>query len=204
MPDFDEELLNTEFQEDRVYEFLIVINLPKWVEKYALQLKSEFFDQFGLYYSRHSKPHITISKFPFLEKNQETILLLLQDYLFTLESIRIELNGFESYSNPNNRVISIYVEESETLNNLKNTFRDFRDRLGYEPKNFFVFRNPHVTIARGLRKEVFEKAKEIYLSRRYGSSFVINKLKVLRRKVNEDGTYGGYEDIGDLTLGGKP
>lgn len=185
----------------KIFEFLIVLNLPKWIDKYAKQLKSDFHDRFGSYYSRHSKPHITISKFPYLEKNQERFLRLLQGYLFSIDSIRIELNGFESFKGSNNRVISIHVEESDDLNKLKDTFHNFRDRLGYNSTNFFIFKNPHVTIARGLRKEVFEKAKDVYLPARYWSSFVVDKLKVLRREVNDDGTYGRYEDICDLMLG---
>ena len=186
----------------KIYEFLIVLNLPKWVDKYVVQLKDEFHNQFGFYYSRHSKPHVTISKFPFLEKDRESLLLFIQDQIFSTKPLQIELNGFESYRNSNNRVISIHVEESEDLNKLKRTFEKIRDDLGYDTTNFFVFRNPHVTIARGLRKEVFEKAKEVYLQERYWSSFEISKLKVLRREIKKDGSFGRYEDVCDLMLSG--
>lgn len=188
-------------EKNQIYEFLIVFNLPKWVEKYVVQLKDEFADTFGPFPSRHSVPHITLSKFPYLIQNQDTILLMLQDTLYKASPTQIELNGFGVFLN--SRVIYIHVEPSDELNGLRSPFYHIRDLYDYNKKGFHVFDKLHVTVARGLRKDVFEAARSKYLPQRYQSSFLKTKLTVLRREVKGNGKFGFYEEVTDLTLGGQ-
>lgn len=185
----------------QIYQFLIVFNLPQWVDKYVVQLKDEFAEEFGSFPSRTSKPHITISKFPYWIQNQDTILLLLQNELYRLQPLQIDLNGFDFFSN--SKVIYIHVDQSEEFQRLKAPFIHIKQLYHYKAKEFFIFKKPHVTIARGLRDGVFEEAKSLYLPRRYRSSFTKSKLKVLRREVIDEQSFGDYEEVCDLTLGGR-
>ncbi|MTI86541.1 MAG: 2'-5' RNA ligase family protein [Balneolaceae bacterium] len=168
-----------------VYQFLIVFNLPKWVDKYIVQLKEEFADEFGSFPSRESKPHITIAQFTYWIQDQDTILLLLQNDLYRFKPLQIHLNGYDSFS-WNNKVIYIHVDQSEDLQRLRAPFNHIKQLYNYKAEDFFIVKNPHVTIARGLQEDVFEKAKKVYLPRQYRSSFIKSKLKVLRREVIDE------------------
>lgn len=184
----------------RVYEFLIVINLPDSINDYVEGLKDEFYERFGFFPSRNSKPHITISKFPLLEKRPDTIISFLKRSFHGLSPFRIELNGFDSFLS--SRVIYLNVEDLPDLDKLKAPFNYIRE--DFKPKKYFhVLKDkPHVTIVRGLRSGIFDEVVEDYLLRTYENSFIVDELKVLRRENLGDGKYTNYEHIDDLILGG--
>lgn len=69
-------------ERSQIFEFLIVFNLPKWVDKYIVHLKDDFAQIFGSFPSRQSTPHITVAKFSYQVQNQDAILLMLQDSLY--------------------------------------------------------------------------------------------------------------------------
>lgn len=126
---------------------------------------------------------------------------MLQDSLYRASPVQIELNDFGVF--PSSRVIYIHVEPSENYERLRTPFFNIKQLYNYKNENFFVFDKPHVTIARGLRKDIFEKAKRIYLPQRYQSSFLKTKLTILRREVKGHQKFGRYEKVTDLTLGGQ-
>lgn len=118
------------------YQFLIVFNLPIWVDKYIVHLKEEFADTFGSFPSRHSTPHITLSKFPYQIQNQDTILLMLQDSLYRAQYIQIELNGFDIF--PTSRVIYIHVDPSENINCLRTPFHHIKSSIKLRISMFLI------------------------------------------------------------------
>ncbi|WP_234567287.1 2'-5' RNA ligase family protein [Rhodohalobacter sp. 614A] len=189
-------------EKKQIYQFLVVFDLPKWVDKYVIQQKEDFAERFGSFPSRTSIPHMTIAQFPYWVQDQDTILALLQDALYRLKPLQIELNGYDSFSR-NSKVIYIHVDESEDLQKLRGPFNRIKQLYNYTNKDFFIFKKPHVTIARGLQEDVFEEAKRDYIPRRYRSSFVKSKLKVLRREIIDPQTFGKYEEVCDLVLGGR-
>lgn len=196
---FAEENEGKEKVERQVYEFLIVINLPDDINDYVKHLKDEFYEEFGYFPSRGSKSHITISKFPFVEKQPDAIFSFLLRSFQKISPFEININGFDRF--PNGRVIYLSVEDSSELNKLKAPFNKIRG--GFKPKNYFhvLGKNPHITIARGVRPDIFAKAEKDYLSRAYASSFLVDKMNVLRRELKEDGKHDKYKHVCYLTLG---
>lgn len=194
-------LFSGEKVQRRIYEFLFVINLPEAINEYVKHLKDEFYEEFGYFPSRGSKPHITISKFPLLEKQPVAIISFLKRSFQEISPFEININGFDSF--PSSRTIYLNVEDSTYLDKLKAPFNYIRE--DFKPKKYFhVLKDkPHVTIARGLRSGIFDEAVEDYLLRAYVNSFLVEKLIVLRREVLGTGKYTKYENIDDLILGGE-
>lgn len=181
----------------KVFEFLIVINFPESINEYVKNLKTEFYKEFGSFPSRGSKPHITISKFPLSEEEPGSLITYLQRSFQNIAPFIVVVNGFKSFE----KVIYLNVEEADGLDELKEPFKVLREE--FRPKKyFFIFRNPHITIARGLHPDIFEKAEPDYLSRMYVNTLVVDKLRVLRRENFGNGKYSKYDHIADLILGG--
>lgn len=134
-----------------------------------------------------------------MKLNSSSIFLLQVQSFRGVPPFKVELNGFDRF--PSSRVIYLHVEDSPDLDKLRAPFNYIRE--GFKPKKYFHVLNnkPHVTIARGLRQDIFEEAEKDYLSRIYVSSFLVDKLNMLRREVNEDGRHGRYEHVCYLTLG---
>jgi 2'-5' RNA ligase len=184
----------------QIYEFLIVINLPDGINEYVEGLKDEFNEKFGFFPSRGSQPHITISKFPLLDKQPDAIISFLKRSFQGVSPFKIDLNGFDSF--PSSKVIYLNVEDSPELDKLKAPFNYIRE--DFKPKKYFhVLKNkPHITIARGLQPDIFDEAIGGYTSRQYENSFIVDKLKMLRRENYGGGKYSKYEQVTDLVLGG--
>jgi 2'-5' RNA ligase len=161
----------------KVFFFLIVISPPGAIDRYVSDLKTELFERYGSYPSRHSKPHITICSFPLLEERQQAVTAALQDGLSQIDPFLLHLRGFSTFDS--SRVIYLDVEPSGQLDQLRAFFSEQKRslRLG---KKFDLFRNAHLTIAKSLQPAVFEPAKQDYLSRRYQNSFTVHHLQVLR------------------------
>lgn len=183
-----------ESNETRLFGFLIVITPSPEIETYVHTLKSEFYYRFGTYESMHSIPHITICHFPMLEERQDKVFSLLRKGLSEINPSYLNLNGFGHFINSN--VIYLRVEQSEELRSLEKFFIHSKRqiRLG---KRCIVVAKHHLTIAKGLKPDIFKSACDDYLSGSYHNSFWVDRLSVLRYDPYE----GRYSKLMDLKLG---
>ena len=110
-------LFTEEKVQKQIYEFLFVINLPKTINEYVKSLKDEFYERFGYFPSKGSQPHITISKFPLIEKQPDAIISFFRRSFQKISPFEIKINGFDSF--PSSRVIYLNVENSPDLDQLK-------------------------------------------------------------------------------------
>lgn len=157
-------------------------------------LKQEFYEKYGSYDGRFPKPHITICNSPLLAQRIEKVFSTLKSGLAELSPFQLRLNNFNSFRNSN--VIFVDVEDSKQLMLLRKKliYMNVDLRLG---KRFFLFDNPHLTIAKNLPKDIFESAKSDFLSRSYQSEFIVDKLVVLRYDLDK----AKYFHFCDLTFG---
>ncbi|MDR8389546.1 2'-5' RNA ligase family protein [Aliifodinibius sp. S!AR15-10] len=185
----------TQNSRDRLSGFLVVISPSKEVEGYTNDMKKEFYEQYGPYHGRYSKPHITVCNFPLLEERQDKVFSTLQQGFSEIDPFLLKLNGFGSFENSN--VIYLNVEDSSKLRSLKQAFYHMSRKL-WLVKNFNLVDTSHLTIARKLPPDIFELAKSAYLSRCYRNYFTVDSLKVLRYDMEKE----RYFDFGELKLGG--
>ncbi|EJL72058.1 2'-5' RNA ligase family protein [Chryseobacterium populi] len=121
--------------------------------------------------------HITLCP-PFCrELELENDIFVAFDKIDThISPFEIELNGFRSFPNPKNPVLYIHPEENIQLHDLyyrvKQQFRFMRSSF-----------NPHITIGyRDLSFENYLKAWEIYKDTDFKTSFLVNKILLLRHE----------------------
>lgn len=178
----------------KLFGFLIVITPPPEIGTYVHTLKSEFYQMYGSYESRHSNPHITICNFPMFEDRQDKIFSSLQKNLSGINPFELKLNGFDCF--PKSKVIYLHVEQSGGLKSLNNFFvyNKRQLRLGH---NCHIVGDHHLTIAKGLHPDNFKSACGSYLPRSYRNSFLVDRLTVLRYDPDE----GRYSKLMDLKLG---
>ena len=175
--------MSHEFRKNKLFGFLTVISPPEPIMSHINHLKQGFYEKYGHYNGRFSKPHITICNFPLLSQRIEKVFSSLKSGLSELSPFQIQLNGFKSFKNSN--VIYIDIENSKQLMlfRKKLIYMNVDLRLG---KRFFLFDNPHLTIAKNLPNDIFESAKIDFLSRSFQSQFIVDKLTVLRYDLDEE------------------
>lgn len=174
--------------------FLIIISPPEGIKTFINGLKSEFYERYGHYDGRFSKPHITICNFPLLEGRQKKVFTGFQEKVAAIDPFIVELNDFDSFERSN--VIYLNVEESAALNSLKKSLAYLHVELKLG-NDFFLFKKPHITIGKKLNSDVFESSKSDFQLRAYQNSFIADKLKVLRYDFNEN----RYFEFMDLKFG---
>jgi len=91
-----------------------------------------------------------------------------------LTPFEIELNGFESFSNPKNPVIFVKPEYNTNLIDL---YHRVKQQFNFNKYSF----TPHITIGyRDLSFENYLKAWEAYKDKSYKTKFIVDRILVLR------------------------
>lgn len=184
---------------DVLSDFLIVINPSDDIGKDVELFKTEFYEIFGSYPSRHSEPHITVADIHCLPKNEDKVISSIRNNHPKTGSFLVDINGFSDYEGNGNRVIHMHVKQSEEFEKLEKYYKQMKMVIHRYKKRYYVSDSPHITIARGLRREVFETAKRVYLPRPYQNSFEAKSLIILRREI-EDKKATRYEKFGEIPL----
>lgn len=185
--------------DNKKIDFLFVINPSDSVSSDAKEFKKEFYQIFGFFPSRGSKPHITIADIECRPKNQEKIISELKNNHPQIGPFNVLVNGFADYEGNGNRVLHLYVEKSDEFKRLEKYYKRMKKILERYKKRYYVSENPHITIARNLSFELFESAKKEFLSRSYQTTFTAKRITILRREI-VDGIASRYEIFDEITL----
>ncbi|PUZ29787.1 RNA 2',3'-cyclic phosphodiesterase [Chitinophaga parva] len=153
------------------------------VGKEIIKIKQEFAEKYGPVYALKVLPHITLqvpfTADPALEK---AFCDELTEFAKTQAPFEVNLNGFGTFPNKQNRVLFINVEKSETMSAMHRLLINFlRKEFGFSTMLARTGFTPHVTVAfKDLTDEQFEKAWPEYENKEYTASFKVNNLYFLR------------------------
>ena len=167
--------------------YFVALVAPQEINIHVLKWKNFFKEHFGCTVALKSPAHITLIP-PFWMKDELEADLINSITAFSAgkKRFKITLKDFAAFKP---RVIYVDVIKHEVLNELYGSLADFIDAENKYPvkKDDRPF-HPHVTLAtRDLYKKSFHEAWEIFSTKRFEASWLVNGISLLRHnKKNWD------------------
>ncbi|MCW3073278.1 MAG: 2-5 ligase family protein [Flaviaesturariibacter sp.] len=174
--------LNTSRQ--ALWEYLLVANPDKPVNQILEQEKKEFFRHYGAEVAIKTKSHITVANFLAKEAMEATLTRWIENICSRQQRFTVTLNRFKGLP-PS--VIYLHVKDAKPFHQLAKgltAIAPFIQSSDCPPLK--VVSSPHLTIARRLDENIYQKAIQIYTHRAFHASFSVTHLTLLRRS----GEYG--------------
>jgi len=168
----------------KVYEYLLVLNPHEELRNKIMHVKQEFFDSYKSNTALYSKPHITLVNFVQYEMMEDRLVNRLQTIAMGYHPIKIELKDYGSFPS---HTIYINVTSKVPIQDLTKQIRTETQRLmklNDDNKPHFIM-EPHLTIARKLQPEQYEKAWLEYSHKHFTGRFIADAMLLLKRPVGE-------------------
>lgn len=184
------------FQHPDLFEYLLIVSPGKEVYEKVMDEKQAFYENYKEIVAIKTKPHITVSNFVATEGLENILLKWIQRATAEQESFNVCLNNYSGF--PGN---AVFLRVQDPI-----PFRELIKRLqpiSRQLKNFgcpaFQFsQTPHMSIARGLSKDVYDKAISEYARKEFAAFFNVSELVLLRKQYGNK--YEKYKQVAVLNL----
>ncbi len=165
--------------------FIAIVPNVKICDEVQL-IKNEIYQSYGSKASLNSPPHITLHMpFDWKLKKESILVKKLETFSESVEPCTIELKNFNCFEP---RVIYINVEMNLQLMVIQKLLFTFcKQQLNLYNSHYKSLPfHPHITIAfRDLKKPMFYKAWDHYKTKIFSTSFVVEKLTLLKHNGNQ-------------------
>jgi len=168
----------------KIYEYLLVLNPHEELRNKIMHVKQQFFDSYKASTALYGKPHITLVNFVQYEMLEERIVQHLKTVAMSYHPIKIELKDYGSFPS---HTIYINITSKLPIQDLVKQIRTESQRimkLNDDNKPHFIL-EPHLTIARKLQHEQYEKAWPEYSNKHFTGRFIADAMLLLKRRVGE-------------------
>jgi 2'-5' RNA ligase len=170
-------------------EYLLVINPDANIATDIRFFKNKVWELTGDFPSHYSQPHITIYNFLGFQQKEEHIKAALTEAVANLKSAFIYLENFQSFEGSGTIYISPRPRNYFSLL-LKALYPTLVGCKGINRhSNIYSSTEPHITVARGLKKEQFNTAWSHFKDKTYESSFVAESIVLLRKGLLKNDNY---------------
>src|SRR6266487_5015926 len=172
------------FQKPEFYEYLLIAHPPKEVNNQLKEEKETFSSTYKVGVAKKTLPHITIADFLAREEMEETIIRYLRRILSTQTSFWVTLNNYSGF--PEHTVFA-RVQEHQPFKQLAASLKVIDQYVrsnGCPPAKLITY--PHLSIARRLQQNIYEKAMFENSKKTFYASFEVNELVLLKRKNQFD------------------
>jgi 2'-5' RNA ligase len=171
-------------QANGLFEYLLVGHPDANVYNKIMEEKQQFYEDYNEKISIKTKPHLTIANFLASEAMEPTIIKWMQRICGAQQSFTVTLNNYSGFP-PH----TIYLRVQDPLpfqqlaKQLK-TVDDFIRASACPPAKLIT--KPHLSIARKLPEQVYNKAMVDYAQKTFHESFMLDELLLLRRQHQFD------------------
>lgn len=172
------------WQTPQFYEYLLVAHPDEAVNNKVWQEKQNFYNEYGQKISIKTQPHITIANFLALEAMEETIIRYVHRICSTRQSFDVSLNNFSGFPP---HTVYLRVQDAQPFKELANELSVIDSYVranGCPPAH--LIKTPHLTIARRLAGDVYQKALMDYSQKIFHETFLVDELLLLRRSNQYD------------------
>jgi 2'-5' RNA ligase len=165
-------------------EYLLVIHPDDQVYDKVTAEKQNFYDQYRQKVSVKTRPHITVASFMAREEMEETLIRWIQRVSSQQKSFPVALNNYSGFPE---HTIYLRVQDHQPFKQLATQLKviDSYVRSNGCPAVTLINR-PHLSIARRLPQDVYEKALIDYSQKTFCESFMVHELVLLRRTHQSD------------------
>jgi 2'-5' RNA ligase len=162
-----------------LWEYLLVAPPDAYVYNKIMHVKQDFFNSYKQPVAIETNQHITIANFLATEAMEETAIRWIHRVCSQYRSFPVTLNN---YSGLPSHTIYVRVQDEAPFKQLAAQLKviDQYVRSNGCPPAKLIYR-PHLTIARGLDDNVYNKAMFDYSQQTFHESFFLTELILLKR-----------------------
>jgi 2'-5' RNA ligase len=173
-------------------DYLIILSPTEDVCKQIETYKQRAADIIGHYDSEHSKAHISIKPMPRRKPYMaEPELAGLKTNVKQLPSVTLVIDGFDFFNHGEEyRTVYAKIQSSAFTTQW---FKALKKSLNI--KDYLV---PHITIARNIHKDDFDKLWPHFRKIKWVQDFEVNKLTILQREALN--TFAHWEVLMEITF----
>lgn len=168
----------------QLYEYLLVAHPAENVNAQVMAEKQHFAETYKQSIASKTLPHITVANFLAKEQMEDTVIRYMHRILSTQKSFAVTLNNYSGF--PPHTVYA-RVQDHQPFKQLAASLKAVDQYVrsnGCPPAKLISY--PHVSIARRLQQQVYEKAMFDYSQKIFHASFEVNELVLLRRQNQYD------------------
>lgn len=172
------------FRMQHFYEYLLVVHPAADVYEQITEEKKSFYNTYNEKVAIKTKPHITIATFYAKEEMESTIIRYMQRILSMQKGFSVMLNNYSGF--PPHTVYA-RVQNHEPFKQLAASLKVVEQYIkdnDCPPMHLITY--PHVSIARRLKQNVYEKAMFEYSQKTFNASFEVTELILLKRQTQFD------------------
>lgn len=163
------------------FEYLLLANPGEEVFKKVMAQKEIFSFCYKVNAAKKTLPHITVANFLAKETMEETLIKWMNKIISNQYAFDVMLNNFSGF--PSSHTVYARVQNHEPFKQLAASLKTIDEyiRSNGFPRAMLI-KHPHVTIAKGLQLDVYEKALKDYSQKTFNASFTVNELILLERQ----------------------
>lgn len=169
----------------KFFEYLLVIHPCREIFDQIKAEKENFSTAYNVSIARKTLPHITVANFLAKEDMEETLIRWMYKIISHYKSFDVMLNNFSGF--PSSKTVFARIQNHEPFRQLAASLKKLNE---YINDNGFpsakLINHPHITIARSLQQNVYEKAIMDYSRKTFNASFMVHELVLLKRQSQYD------------------
>ena len=168
----------------KINEYLLVLSPHEALRNNIMQVKQHFSDTYKNATALYSKPHITLVNFVQYQLTEARLINRLQAVAMGCLPIKIEMKDYGSF--PSHTIyinITSKVPIQSLIKNIRTETQQLM-KLNADNKPHFIM-EPHLTIARKLQPEQYEKGWLEYSHLDFTGRFIADAMLLLKRPLNE-------------------
>lgn len=134
----------------------------------------------------YTPPHVTVASFSAHQRLEPSLMHTLQEVCNNHQQFMVSLQGYAGFDCDDKSSLHIKVEDHQPLLKLVRDLRILNAILknnGCRTAGFV--NNPHLTVVRGLLHSNYTRAMHFYGNKRFGDSFIANRLVLVKRRVTD-------------------
>lgn len=175
----------TSFVVPQFYEYLLVVHPAKEVFDQLKQEKEIFSADYKTSIAKKTLPHITIANFLAKEAMEGIVIKWMHKIISAQTSFTVMLNNYSGF--PSSKTVYARVQDHEPFKQLAASLKIINNYIEGNGFPRAIFPNhPHLSIARSLQQNVYDKAMMDYSRKTFNASFVVDELILLRRQNQFD------------------
>lgn len=179
-----------------MYEYLLVVSPVGKVYEKLMEEKHWFSGNYNQPMAEKSRPHITVGNFTGADGLEDLIIRWMQRAVAEQKAFEVLLNNYSGFPG---HTIFVRVQHKEPFRELIQRLKPVSCGLkDFGVPAFKFSATPHMTIARSLPPDVYEKAMREYSSKEFTMKFEVQALTLLRRP--QGNPYEPYSQAAMLRL----
>jgi 2'-5' RNA ligase len=181
-------------------QYLAIIAPNSRVTSDAIDMKIRCKNEYGWNYTN---PHFTVFNIIQPIHNEERLIRNFERNIKNISPFQIDLCGFDYFS-ASTYTLYIKLKEEKRFSEMAQYIRKFSNPIMKSVKDnppHYNFRNPHLTIAKGILEPEFLQVWKSWENEEYQSSTIADQIILLRRPFTNGNLK--YETVGEYPLLGK-